>query len=157
MRVEITPAEVGDADVLAPRLRPEDRDELKAMDGMDTAASIRGAISASRGRVKDMAFAVWLDGQLICLFGFIPAGAMADEAHPWLVASPEVERIPSILTKQSQRYCSALLGDYPVLFNYVDARNTRSVSWLESVGFSIQPAEPFGVGRLPFHRFEMRG
>lgn len=157
MRVEITPAEIGDADVLAPRLRDADREELKAMDGLDTAASIRGAISASRGRVEDMAFAVWIDGRLVCLFGFIPAGALANEAHPWLLASDEVERIPSILTKQAGRYCSALLGDYPVLFNYVDARNTRSIEWLKRIGFSLQPAEPFGVGRLPFHRFEMRG
>lgn len=127
------------------------------MDGLDTEASIRGAIRLSRGRLSDLAFAVWLDGRLICLFGYIPRSMMSDVAYPWMVASDEIARIPGILTRQARGYCSAVLGEYPVLFNYVDARNDRSIEWLSRLGFSISPAEPFGVAGLPFHRFEMRG
>lgn len=157
MRVEITPAEIDDADVLEPKLRQGDRDELIAMSGPDVLATLRGTVRASYGRFREMAFAVWLDGELIALFGFIPRGAMSDAAHPWLVASDKIDRIPGILTRLSRRYCSRVLAEYPVLFNFVDARNRRSVRWLKRIGFSVRPAEPFGKAGLPFHMFEMRG
>lgn len=157
MRVEFIPAEIDDADELAPRLRPADRDELIAMEGPDVVRSLRGAIRMSAGRLPDMAWSVWLDGYLICLFGYIPRGALSDEAHPWMVASTEIRRIPGVHTREAKRYCSAALAEYPVLFNYVDARNTTSVAWLKRLGFTVGEAEPMGVARLPFHRFEMRG
>ena len=44
--------------------------------------------------------------------------------------------------------------NYPILFNYVDARNTTHVKWIKYMGFSIiQEHATFGVeGRL-FYEF----
>ena len=44
--------------------------------------------------------------------------------------------------------------NYPILFNFVDARNTTHVKWIKYMGFSIiQEHATFGVeGRL-FYEF----
>jgi hypothetical protein len=43
---------------------------------------------------------------------------------------------------------------YDQLFNYVDARNLRSIAWLQHIGFQVFEPQPYGLEGLPFHRFE---
>lgn len=49
-----------------------------------------------------------------------------------------------------------LAAPFALLTNYVDARNAVSIRWLRWLGFEIEPAAPFGIHGLPFHRFSMR-
>ncbi len=46
------------------------------------------------------------------------------------------------------------LRTYRVLRNHVDARNSQAIRWLGWLGFTLKPAVPYGVARLPFHPFE---
>jgi hypothetical protein len=146
-----------DAALLEPLLRDADRQELEAASGPDVLGQLQEAVRFSRGRLGRMAFVAELEGEAIALFGFVPAGALSEAAHPWLVGTDTLNRVPGMLTRLSRSYCSAVLGEYPVLVNYVDVRHEASVRWLSRLGFELQPPEPFGVAGLPFHRFEMRG
>jgi ribosomal protein S18 acetylase RimI-like enzyme len=42
---------------------------------------------------------------------------------------------------------------FPVLVNYIDARNVDAIGWLQSLGFTVEDALPHGPDRLPFHKF----
>ena len=44
---------------------------------------------------------------------------------------------------------------FPYLFNFVDARNMKSIRWLKHLGYAVGPPVPFGVAGLPFHPFSM--
>ena len=157
MEVEIGLAQAGDAVSLEPRLRSADREELQAMTGPDVLGCIESCVRASYGRLGRMAFSLRRDGELVAMFGFMPVGGMSDTAHPWLVGSDAFVDVARMQMSLARRYCRATLDEYPVLFNYVDARNRASIIWLKRLGFTIQAPEPFGVAALPFHRFEMRG
>lgn len=157
MQVNVRIAKVDDVAAITPRLRQADTDELIAASGPDVAGQLREAIVQSVGRLGRTAFVAEYDGEDIALFGFVPAGALSETAHPWLVGTEGLRRVPGMLKKLSQSYCAVVLGEYPLLVNYVDARNRASIAWLARVGFKIHPAKPFGVAGLPFHRFEMRG
>lgn len=150
-------AEVEDADTIEPWLRPEDYDELVAASGPDVLGQLREAVKLSYGRLGRMAFVAELGGKIVSLWGYVPASALGETAFPWMVGTNDLARIPGILKRTTTTYCGVVLGEYPLLVNYVDARNTVSIRWLRSVGFTLGPAEPFGVEQLPFHRFEMRG
>lgn len=157
MPVNVRFATPEDVDAIEPWLRPADVDELIAASGPDVRGQLLEAIQMSNGRLGQMSFAAEHEGKIVALFGFVPAGALSERAFPWLVGRPELSRIPGMLKRLSLRYCGVTLEEYPLLVNYVDARNTLSVRWLRSIGFDIHPAERFGVAGLPFHRFEMRG
>jgi hypothetical protein len=155
--VKVRLAQTEDADTIEPHLREADRAELVAASGPDVLGQLREAVELSRGRLGRMAFVAEHDGDIVALFGFVPTGHLSSTAHPWLVGTPGLARVPGMLNRLSRSYCSAVLGEYPLLVNYVDARNVTSAMWLKRLGFKLDAAQPFGVEGLPFHRFEMRG
>ena len=157
MPVKVRFAAKEDADAIEPHLRVSDRDELIAASGPDVLGQLREAVEQSRGRLGRMAFVAEHEGEGIALFGFVPTSALSSAAHPWLVGTPGLSKVPGMLNRLSRSYCSAVLGEYPLLSNYVDARNTASIAWLKRLGFTLDDPQPFGVEGLPFHRFEMRG
>lgn len=156
MRVEIALAEPGDAELLTPRLRAADVAELTAASGPDILGCLVDSVAMSKGRLGRMAFSLRRDGELVCLFGFVPQSALSDVAYPWLVGSDAFTDVARMRISLARDYCVAALSEYPVLVNYVDARNRASLVWLKRLGFTIQSPEPFGLASLPFHRFEMR-
>jgi hypothetical protein len=155
--VEVRFARVGDADTITPNLRPSDHDELVAASGPDVLGQLREAVELSHGRLGPMSFVAEHQGEIVALFGFVPAAALSNTAYPWLVGTPGLGRVPRMLNRLARSYCGVVLGEYPLLFNYADARNTASIVWLKRLGFTFGEAQPFGVEGLPFHRFEMRG
>lgn len=157
MPVDIRFATASDASALEPWLRGRDFDELVAVGGPDVERQLVGLVERSHGRLGQQGFAAVENGRVLALFGFLPVTALSETAVAWMVARDEVERHVGMLHRTAKAYCAVTLREYPLLFNYVDARNTPSIRWLKRIGFTLGPAEAFGASGLPFHRFEMRG
>jgi hypothetical protein len=140
-------------DTLIPMLhatmRKRDREELTAASGPDLVDQLHRSIRLSIA--PGAAFSP--TGELLCLFGAVPLTMLADTAIPWLVGTDALGRYPSALERGARGYLAAVQQQYPRLVNYVDARNLPSLRWLARVGFSIDPALPFGYEKRPFHRF----
>jgi hypothetical protein len=68
-----------------------------------------------------------------------------------------MERHPVPVLRYSQRYLALARAPFARLSNYVDARNHISRRWLAWLGFTLEPPAPYGVARLPFHKFHMPG
>lgn len=140
----------GDAEYLVEHLREADRLEVLASHGEDVLGAVRDAIICSTD-----VFAAERDGRLIALWGFMPVSLVSGVGCPWALGTDEMFRIGRSLTRLAQASLAVVGTTYPVLRNYVDARNTRSVAWLEFIGFEIGEPVPYGVAGLPFHPFWM--
>lgn len=75
-----------------------------------------------------------------------------------MVATPEVYGYSKELVKDGRKWIKSILPRYSRLFNFVHAENSRSISWLRSLGFTIGELVPeFGAGKAPFYLFYQDG
>lgn len=134
---------------LAEDLRQSDLDELAATTGEDPAVALVTAVMES-----SHAWMVLVDDEPICVFGAAPAD---DEGIVWLMGSPKMDlpRNRLAILRRSKGYLDILLAAYPRLFNHIDARNDRSLEWLQWLGFDIVDADlSYGIERRLFFLFE---
>ena len=88
------------------------------------------------------------------IFGVSPRSRISPVGVPWML-SVDLRRYARQLLQDSPGYIAQMLEGFTKLSNHVDARNTASIRYLRHVGFSIHPAEAYGIDNLPFHRFDM--
>lgn len=151
--VDLRPAAAADVATLARELRAADRDELLASTGSD---DVRAIVADSVRRSVAPLAAVDPDGRLIALFGHAPVGTILTPlAAPWLLGTDLVSRNAGILIKLSREYVALWREHFPLLVNFVDARNRASIRYLKRVGFTLDDPAPHGALGLPFHRFHM--
>lgn len=142
----------GDVQELAVNMRKADLLELQAATDKPIEDVLIDSIRSSV-----WVLALEIDDELGMVFGVAPMGGLLGKAAaPWALGTVAVERRPRALIEMGPRYRDAMLASYPHLYNYVDARNTRSIRWLKWMGFEFHDAEPYGHAGLPFHKFEMR-
>jgi hypothetical protein len=147
-KVTLRKAVFEDTDRLIKLMRADDVRELTATCGHDRIGDpVRWAVG-----IDPDTLCAEVDGELVGLFGFLPA---LGYAIPWLLATPLLDKYPLTLCHQARIHVSAALAKHKRLVNFVDARNTRSIRWLRSLGFEIHPAVAFGALRMPFHKFTM--
>jgi hypothetical protein len=155
--IEIRPATMADARTLV--LRRADREEIDALTGGDPQEALAESVARSAS-----AWAGVADGALVCLFGVVPAPSEAEgpaspagvAGIPWLLGADSVAAYGRPFLRRNRAYVRAMLRDFPVLANVVDARNAVSIRWLRWLGFTLGPPQPMGVKCLPFIPFEMR-
>ena len=139
---------------LVRRMRAADRAEMGATIGdADPLESMKYAIAHS-----SHAWAILINGRLAMIGGLYPMDTLLGgaEAQPWMMATDLMDTTPRILMRVALRYLSIMRGRYPRLSNHVDARNRRSIRWLQAIGFTVhEHTVPFGPYGLPFHPFEM--
>ena len=96
------------------------------------------------------------DERLVAIFGVVKLGPiLSPMAAPWLLGTPLLTHHTGDLVRLSRQYVAAWREHYPLLVNFVDARNTASIRYLKAVGFTLDEPAPFGHAGLPFHRFHM--
>lgn len=147
----IVAATRADAIALAPRLRAADVEEIRAASG-------RGALDALL-RSFEFSTHVWAvraaDGRPVALWGVGPLSLVEGRGCPWLLAADAFEALGPAIARKSRPLLAAMRDLYPRLENHVDARHRKAVRWLSWLGFTIDPAAPWGVEGRPFHRFWM--
>lgn len=134
------------------KLRKLDAQEVEAASGKpaDVALSYSWRGSAYRWAI------VW-QGQIIGLFGLSAPAALGMVGVPWLLGTDGLEEIKVSFIKESRRYLDYMLTLYPILANYVDARNGPAIKFLKAAGFTLADhPKPMGPYHLPFYYFEMR-
>ncbi len=147
----MSPAQAEDIDELLPHVRQADVDEFTAATGHSPREVMEDGLKYSRvawtGRIND---------EVVCIFGVAGHSLLSPKGAPWLVGSDKLEGSSKAFLRRCRKYAVKMLREYPVLENYVDARNETAIRWLKWLGFEFDEPEPYGVARLPFHRFSMR-
>ena len=146
-KYEIRSSVKSDIDWLAPRLRKADKAEIKAFAGVSPKDALTVSFVASTCRYT----AEW-EGEPIIMFG---AGPVEEGVGAvWLLGTDMIKKVRVPFLRESKRCLEALHDEYPLLFNYVDARNTLHIRWLKWLGFTFINRHPeFGVARIPFYEF----
>ena len=152
MNCRIVPLTEDLIQALAPRIRQSDRNELLAANGRtDMGEAMRVGLAFSTS-----AFAGLADDLPICAFGVAPASILGRQGTPWMIGTPELPSHALPVLRLSRGVVANWRDQWPLLVNYVDARNTTSIRWLKWLGFCVMPAQPYGKLGMLFHRFEMR-
>lgn len=153
-RVLLAAPTAGDIEYIAANLRAADVQELLAVYGpeVDLLHCLRLAVAAS----DDAYVAVSAAGEPVALTGVSPLSLLGGLGSPWLLGTEASVRYPRDIVAHGHRLVRQWERKYSHLFNYVDARNLRSIAWLKRIGFTVLPAQPYGQAGLPFHRFERR-
>jgi hypothetical protein len=142
------------ADVLALAecMRFLDRQELEASHGGDLVVAVQHAVDVSTS-----SWAMCVDGVMVMLGGVAPLSLLGGIGSPWMLGTEGLNSVPGALTRIGVEYLRIVQDSYPILINYVDARNTKSIRWLRRLGFKVADDPiPYGPQKLPFYQFELR-
>lgn len=148
-RIEIVPAKPSHIRTIASRMREADRDSALAGSGRSPIAALTFSY-----RKSACCWTAILDGRPELMWGVGEISASAGVGAPWLLGTDAVEENFRAFLRASYEWPSQLLRQYPVLRNFVDARNTVSVRWLEWLGFRL--LDPVEFRGHQFRIFEMR-
>lgn len=142
-------ASIEDAKQLAPTLREEDVAECKAHSNIDGETALILGVKYSH-----LPIGIYLDdNKCIAIVGVVPE--KKNFGRVWLLASEELKEVLSYrFIKNTKKVCELLNKSFPILYNYVDARNDLHIKWLKWVGFTfINKHEKFGYEQKPFYEF----
>lgn len=140
-------AELDDCKVIADNIRDADRDEIQAASGQTPLVGILAGYEHS-----DVPFTILADGVPAAMFGAGPAAPGVGMI--WLLGTDLLLGNTTRFLRESRFWLEQCARPYDLLFNYVDARNTVHIRWIEWLGFTfINQHDDFGVERRPFLEF----
>lgn len=134
-------------------LRDADKAEVEAAYGLPASQMIDELWEFADGN----AYAGRWNGKPVCVMGAAKESMLYDNGLIWMLGTPEIDKIASTFLRHSIKWVRRQSEKFSLLYNYVDARNVKSIKWLRWLGFQLDEPAPYGVRGLPFHRFELRG
>jgi hypothetical protein len=146
----IREAQASDCALLAAVMRPEDMRELEAL-GLTPKRALYESLAESA-----VAYTVDVDGWPAAMFGLTPYKLLGERACVWLLTGEGINKIPLTFVKLSRLYIAEFLELYPVLDNWVDARYTASIKWLEMCGAVFDKVGITKPGNVVFRHFYLR-
>jgi hypothetical protein len=150
-KYEIVPATFEHGIYLVNRLRQADIDEMWAAHHVTPRQGVLISLAVSR----DTSYTGLVDGKPICIYGVAQPSLMVDAGRPWMLGTDEIPKHSLKFLRENRKVVKEMQAQFPILFNYVDARHTDAIRWLAWLGFKLEAAAPYGPDRLPFHRFSM--
>ena len=133
---------------LSTRLRQEDINECKAN------ANVTPLIALTMGvQNSHLPFAVYNDKHNpVMVMGVIPEGK--NLGMIWLLSSPEINNMSLTFLRHCKKVLECYNQTFPILYNYIDARNALHLKWLKWLGFQFIKVYPkFGYEQRKFIEF----
>jgi hypothetical protein len=146
--VVIRDSTLSDVAFLKSRLRQTDIDEIWASNNLTPAEALTFSYYLS----KVCLTVVY--GEPVGMFGIVADPERYGRALIWMLGSERLEKAARHVLRQTKDIIDGFMDEYPLLYNYIDARNKKSIRWLRHLGAEINPALPHGKAGLPFHFFK---
>jgi hypothetical protein len=123
---------------LAANLRRSDLDEITATHALDPVTSLM-----TSARLSEMAWVILWNGEPVAIFGAAPTPC-PDSGLVWMMGTPGMDdRRPALtIARMTRPYLAVMHRRFPCLWNYIDARNEKSMNWLKWSGFNLLEAHP---------------
>lgn len=140
-----------DAYTIGHNLRPEDRAEVLAAGGVHPAFLLHSYVA--QGREVHVSGIEGYTGPEI-IWGVDPVPGEPLVGVPWMLSTPVIYDYPVEFAVASRSIWTELHSRFPLLTNFIDARNTRHIRWLEWLGARmVRRIDHFGAQSLPFLEF----
>lgn len=140
------PSTMEDALHIATHMRQADRNECMALTGCSPSLILPTFV----GKPGTVTWEV--DGEPVAMGGVeksIPKVGIV-----WMTSSDSILTHRTKFLKLCKPFLAHLHKDYPILTNFVDARNTLHIRWLKWLGFVFtQKIERWGAQSVPFYEF----
>lgn len=150
MKALVRPAVVGDCFELAPRLRADDVQEIRASSGKSPLSALFECVRRSKHSYscEDQ------NARVFAMFGVADAPDNPGVGIIWMLASDDLTDHRKQFVRECGRWFKKFREEYDVLWNIVDERNTVHLSWLKWMGCTFTKRHPqYGKGKLPFVEF----
>lgn len=137
LKYHAAPATETHLEVIANQLADDDAHELRAQHWPTSLEAIQ--VSARRS-VDPL---VWLTptGEPLYVCGVVPVLLLPPAGVPWMLATRQLPQHARPFLRESVRWLREQQDRYELLFNYVGAWHTRSIRWLDWLGFTVYPAQ----------------
>jgi hypothetical protein len=141
-----------DADYLAKHLRQADVDELAVTGYPSAAQAVQWAYERT---LPELQTVVEWDGEMLIMTGCAADTLLSNVGVPWLLGTEAMMKHMKAITIGAHQAIAIFLTHWPILRNVVDARNTATIRWVQSLGFDLTPV-PEWVPGFPVYQFEKR-
>lgn len=138
-----------DAHYLAAHMRQEDVHEIMASHGREPLEALQIGLRIS----ALTSLAAEADGTPLVIFGLYQRVAVSGRGVPWLLGVDRSRLYVREFLEYGRQAVSEMLEVTSSLVNYVHHQNRLSIRWLRRLGFTLEPAQPFGLAGELFHRF----
>ncbi|WGD31653.1 DUF2833 domain-containing protein [Ancylobacter sp. WKF20] len=143
MRAQIVKATIDDCRELADNLRVADREEVAAATGLTPLEVLTHSLGGEAYAARD-------EEGTVLMFGTFPTET-SGAALVWLLGTDRIVRKQREFLRRCQPVLDILHRQYPLLYNYADARNATHVRWLKWCGFRVLRELPnAGAGGVTF-------
>jgi len=145
------PFETSYIDLLADNMCQADINEVFASNGVSPKTAVLSSVSCSNRLV------CYFDGDQLLALGGVGINENGS-GSPWLLSTNYLNdwkrnNLRTFL-KCSRSWIEHINDEYPHLENYVDERNTESITWLKHLGFYFPKTIPeYGYLKIPFIKF----
>ena len=85
-------------------------------------------------QISSSVYSGMIDGELVCIWGFVPPSLLSDEAYLWLCATPRLEDHKFLFIRHSQRVVEKMLETYPRIVGFCDEGNRLAIQWITWLG-----------------------
>jgi hypothetical protein len=131
-------------------MREADREEIWAASHRTPKQALE-SVFQMRGTKTGLA-----NEEVVCIFGVVELSLLGSRGSPWLLGADAITKYARPFLRRNKAYLEEMKKRFIFMENWVDARNTEAIRWLEWLGFEIEEARPYGLDQLPFHHFTMR-
>ena len=149
--VTLAPADAADVAAVVNDMRDIDRLEAWEIGAATPKVAVARAI-----RRSEQAFAIRFEGRAAGLFGATQPGELSGIATPWMVgthALPWALKRSGPALRQAWEEVDRMLARARRLENVVHPDNAPAIRLLTSLGFTIEPPQPFGWLGRRYSRF----
>ena len=141
------PSTIKDCLELAPNMRLQDVDEVKASHGWEPLKALEESFRLS----QECNSIIHKDGSVVGMFGVSDQGVYA---MPWLLGADKMLETRHEFVPPAKAWVNEMSVQHPLLFNFVHEKNTIAIKWLKSLGFEfIRNFKEYGLGKEPFIQF----
>lgn len=145
----IREATMEDVEFLAPRLREADRREIYASGGEDPLTALTRGLRSSQVCKVGLSPST---GHPSFIWGVVPVSLLAGGV--WAVGTDDLDKHKITFLRHCKEPLQELQDMYPVLYNFIDARNSLHITWIKWMGFKIIQAHPnWGFEQRLFYEF----
>ena len=149
--IEIVPATLEHCAFIARNMKQADRDEVMAASGFSPMSAIKISWLFSLTAFTGLA----PDGEPLGMFGV--SRENINWFTPWLLSTERICDLWIPFLRTTREMFPIVCAKYPNMRNHVDARNVKSIAWLQWLGFNMEAPAPYGVSGLPFILFYLEG